>query len=253
VNPVHILASYSIKGGVGKTAAAVNLAWLAAREGARTLLWDLDPQGAATYYYRVRPAIRGGLRALQRKRRLQREIKATDFEDLDLLPADFSYRRMDLALSRESKPRQRLARILAAIGRDYDWIILDCPPGMTLVSENVFEAADAIAVPLVPTTLSLRAYDQLLAWRRRKQLTRLQLLPFFSMVERRKRLHRDLIAQVQKQRREVLQAEIPYSSILEQMGVYRQPVVQHAPESLAALSFRRLWNELKGKVVRGEG
>ena len=55
-----VLATYNIKGGVGKTSAAVNLAALAARDGASTLLWDLDPQGAATYLFRIRPKVRGG-------------------------------------------------------------------------------------------------------------------------------------------------------------------------------------------------
>jgi chromosome partitioning protein len=61
-----VLATYNIKGGVGKTSAAVNLAYLASRAGAPTLLWDLDPQGASTYLFRVRPKVRGGGRNLVR-------------------------------------------------------------------------------------------------------------------------------------------------------------------------------------------
>jgi cellulose biosynthesis protein BcsQ len=64
----RVLATYNIKGGVGKTSAAVNLAYLAARDGASTLLWDLDPQGASTYLFRVRPKVRGGVRKLVRRR-----------------------------------------------------------------------------------------------------------------------------------------------------------------------------------------
>ena len=56
----RVLATYNIKGGVGKTSAAVNLAFLAARDGAPTLLWDLDPQGGSTYLFRVKPKVRGG-------------------------------------------------------------------------------------------------------------------------------------------------------------------------------------------------
>ena len=66
---MKVLASYNIKGGVGKTSTAVNLAYLAAREGRRTLLWDLDPQGAATYLFRVRPRVKGGGRGLVTRKR----------------------------------------------------------------------------------------------------------------------------------------------------------------------------------------
>ena len=95
----RVLATYNIKGGVGKTSAAVNLAYLAARGGARTLLWDLDPQGGSTYLLRVKPKVRGGGRKLVRgKSAIDALIKGTDYDGLDLLPADFSYRHMDLAL-----------------------------------------------------------------------------------------------------------------------------------------------------------
>ena len=95
----RVLATYNIKGGVGKTSAAVNLATLAAHDGSETLLWDLDPQGASTYLFRVKPKIKGGGSKLVRgKTEADGQIKGTDTEGLDLLPADFSYRHMDLAL-----------------------------------------------------------------------------------------------------------------------------------------------------------
>ncbi|MBV9002333.1 MAG: AAA family ATPase, partial [Solirubrobacterales bacterium] len=123
-----VLASYNIKGGVGKTSAAVNLAYLAARDGATTLLWDLDPQGASTYLLRVRPKVKGGGRRLVRgKTDATARIKGTDYERLDLLPADFSYRHMDLHLDAAKRPTRRLARVLAPLAPDYDYVFLDCP------------------------------------------------------------------------------------------------------------------------------
>ena len=83
-----VLATYNIKGGVGKTSAAVNLAYLAARDGHRTLLWDLDPQGASTFLFRVKPKVKGGGAKLVRgKTDAADRIKGTDHERLDLLPA----------------------------------------------------------------------------------------------------------------------------------------------------------------------
>ena len=104
-----VLASYNIKGGVGKTSAAVNLAYLAAREGASTLLWDLDPQGASTYLLRVKPKVKGGGRRLVHgETDAEARIKGTDYDRLDLLPADFSYRHMDLHLDDTKRPTRRL-------------------------------------------------------------------------------------------------------------------------------------------------
>jgi len=135
---MKILASYNIKGGVGKTATAVNIAHLAARDGRRVLLWDLDPQAAASFLLRVRPRVKGGGAALIKgSRDLDAAIKGTDFERLDLLPADFTYRNLDLILDATKKPTQRLARLLRPLAAEYDLVVLDCPPGISLLSESV--------------------------------------------------------------------------------------------------------------------
>lgn len=85
---MKIIASYNIKGGVGKTATAVNLAYLAAAQGLRTLVWDLDPQGAASFYFRIKPRVKKGARGLiEKKRALDEVIKSTDYARLDLIPA----------------------------------------------------------------------------------------------------------------------------------------------------------------------
>ena len=110
---MRVFAAFNIKGGVGKTATAVNLAWVSARSGRRTLLWDLDPQGAASYYFRIRPRIAGGsARLVARGSDLRDFVRGSDFDDLDVLPADFSHRGMDLELERAKRPDRRLAQLL---------------------------------------------------------------------------------------------------------------------------------------------
>lgn len=246
---MRVIASYNIKGGVGKTAAAVNLSYLAAKEGARTLVWDLDPQGAASFYYRIKPKIHmGGARMLRRKRALERVIKATDYPNLDLVPADFSYRKMDRSLAQLKKSRRRLFRLVAPLGRDYDYVFIDCPPGITLVSENVFVAADAVLVPTIPTTLSLRTLAQLVDFKRKKDLNNLRLLPFFSMLDKRKNMHRLIAEHPPKELGEFLEQSIPYASIVEQMGHRRAPLEVFAPRSPAAGAFRALWEELAARL-----
>ena len=246
---MKIVATYNIKGGVGKTAAAVNLAWLAARDNQRTLVWDLDPQGAASFYFRIKPKIKGGGKKLiNGKRELDDQIKGTDFENLDLLPADFSYRHLDLVLGDSKKPVTRLQKLLAPLDEEYDWIFLDCPPSISLVSEAVFRTANALLVPIIPTILSLRTLDQLYSFRKRQNLKKLQVLPFFSMVDRRKALHRQIVASLPQERPELLSSLIPYASDVEKMGLQRQPIGAFAPRRPAALAYSSLWGELRNRM-----
>ena len=89
-------------------------------------------------------------------------VKGSDYPNLDLLPADFSYRNMDLLLGENKKPTMRLLKLLRPLSQQYDLVVLDCPPSISLVSENIFRAADALLLPTIPTTLSLRTMQQLL-------------------------------------------------------------------------------------------
>ena len=115
----------------------MNLAWLAADEGARVLLWDLDPQGAATYLLRIQPKVKGGARKLVHgKSDPAALLKGTDHERLDLLPGDFSYRNMDLTLDETRRPTKGLGRVLAPLAASYDYVFLDCPPAISLASES---------------------------------------------------------------------------------------------------------------------
>jgi chromosome partitioning protein len=252
---MRIYATYNIKGGVGKTTTAVNLAYLAAESGLRTVLWDLDPQGAASFMFRVKPRVKGGGQAIiSGKRSLDDAIKGTDYDNLDLIPADFTYRNMDLLLdpgdskpdgTPGGKPARKLGKLLSPLAAEYDAVFLDCPPSVSLVSENVLIAADVIVVPLIPTTLSVRTLDQLSdfidEFKGRQQP---EVLAFFSMVDRRKKLHRETIEKLSAERPEVAKTAIPALSVIETMSVERAPVAVFAPSSPAAKAYRALWAEL---------
>jgi cellulose biosynthesis protein BcsQ len=235
---VKIIALYNLKGGVGKTATAVNLAHLSALAGARTLVWDLDAQGAATYCFRVRAG--GGEGLLAKKHKLKERIKATDHPGLDLLPADFSNRELDLLLGERKHPERRLATLLETIDGDYEHVYLDCPPSLSLLSQAVFVAAHALVVPVLPSPLSLRALDQLRG-HLAGQDDRPRVLPFFSMVDRRKRLHRETC---ESTREGFLEARIPYATAVEQMSARQEPLAEHAPKSEAARQYQALWQEI---------
>src|SRR5262245_20460282 len=181
-----------MKGGVGKTTTAVNLAYLAAASGVRTLLWDLDAQAASSFAFRVHPEVEGfGKKSLQQIDTLTDAIKATDYDNLDLLPADFAYRKLDRFLERLGRPDRDLAQVLQKLGRGYTYVLLDCPPGLSTLSENVFAAADLILVPTIPTVLSLRTLSRLVEHvGHRRSATK--VAAFLSMVDKRKALHRHI-------------------------------------------------------------
>ena len=242
---MNSVAVYNIKGGVGKTSTAVNLAYLAACEGRRTLLWDLDPQAAATYIFRVRPRVKGGGERIVRARKpIDAAIKGTDFDRLDLLPADFTYRNLDLILDSTKKPTERLDQLLRPLADEYDLIVLDCPPSISLLSESVLHAADVLLVPLIPTTLSVRTLDQLSDFIAGFDGHKPQVLAFCSMIDRRKRLHREIAEQLPEERSDVARTVIPALSLIERMSVERAPVTAFAPRSAAARQYAALWEEV---------
>ena len=244
---MRVLASYNIKGGVGKTSTAVNLAYLAARSGARTLLCDLDPQGAATYCFRIKPRVKGGGKTLVRgKRPLTRHIRATDYEGLDLLPADVSYRHLDRILDGPDRAT-RLARRIRPLADHYDYLFLDCAPGLSLVAEAVFGFADALLVPTIPTPLSLRTLKQLARHLRRGRLA-VRVFPFFSTVDVRKRLHRTICDAADQMRIPMLATRVPYSSDVEQMSSRRAPLASFSTTRPAARAYAELWAELETRL-----
>jgi len=249
---VKVVAVYNIKGGVGKTATAVNLSWFAARGGARTLIWDLDPQGAACFYFRVKPKVKGGGRKLIRgKAPVDRRIRGTDFPGLDLLPADFSYRNLDLDLDATKKPLKRLRKLLAPFADEYDYIFIDCAPSISKVSESVFYASDALLVPTIPTHLSLRTLSQLKRHLGDEGPWDLMVLPFFAMVDRRKSLHRRVTEPGYDLPFRFLDAKIPYASVVERMGEHRSPLGVWAPRAKATTAYRRLFREVDERMRRG--
>ena len=249
---MRVLATYNIKGGVGKTASAVNLAHVAAVRGERVLVWDLDPQGAATFYFRVKPKVPGGGKAIVKGSvELGEAIKATDHENLDLVPADFSYRHLDLWLDDAKKPLTRIRRALRQVSDDYDTVILDCPPSISLTSEGIFRAADALLVPTIPTTLSLRTYEQLDRFvdANPDMVRDLRILGFFSIVDRHRRLHRRFMSEFRETHPDLLETVIVNSSDIERMGVERRPVGSFARGSRAAKSYESLWDEIERRLA----
>lgn len=251
-NPANTVAVYHSKGGVGKTAAAVNLAYLAALAGQRTLLWDLDAQAASSFYFRVRPRVKGGgKKPLPGHKDLCRAIKASDYQNLDILPADFSWRKLD----RQLKTDQTLKNAMASLAGSYDLILLDCPPNIGRLSENIFRAATALLIPVIPTTLASRALLRLLDFLADKGLSHIERMPFFSMADRRRNLHKAIIHNLPQEIPGFMRSMIPNAAEVEKMGLRRQPLSVFAGASGASRAYCYLFAEMMDRLdkrPRGE-
>ncbi len=240
---MNVVAVYNLKGGVGKTTLAVNLAWSAATLSSRhTLLWDLDPQGGATFLLGSSPTAEKARSVFAKDIEPSRLITPTGIDRLSVLPADRSLRSLDHLLFSLGK-RKRLAKLLEGLSTSFDRIILDCPPGLTETSEQVMRSADVILIPVIPSPLSRRAFDDAVEHLHQHHAGQAAILPVFSMADRRRALHKA-----------ALDAQpdwpvIPMASVIEQMAARRKPVGAFASSTVAAESFSFLWRAVERKLA----
>ena len=239
-----VFALYNLKGGVGKTAAAINLAYLAAADGYKTLVWDLDPQGSSSYYLNVKTINKNETKKIfEEELAVKDAVQSSAFENLLIIPADISARNTDTLLSEQKHSRKKIKSLLSGL-KGFDIVVLDCPPGISLLHENIFNAADWILMPNIPTTLSINSFETVMGYFENNELDKNKLKCFFSMVDHRKNLHHEVMQQFYKDKL-FFKSYIPYLSDVEKMGIHQQPLFEYANSSYAAQCFRDLWHEVK--------
>ena len=244
------IALYNLKGGVGKTAAAINLAFLAAKEGYKTLVWDLDPQGSSSFYLGVHAAIKNETKKiLNSEISLAETIQHSSYENLDIIPADISARYADVLLNEMKQSKKKISSILSSVKKDYDIVFLDCPPGISVLHDAIFFAADWILLPNIPTTLSIRSFESVRAYCKENEVDLSKLKCFFSMVDHRKNLHHEVINEFYKDKL-FFKSYIPYLSDVEKMGINEAPLETFAANSYSAQCYRDLWKEIKKTCIK---
>ena len=240
-----VMSLYNLKGGVGKTASCVNFAYMAAKDGYKTLVWDLDPQGAAGYYYQAQATAKSTIKKIIEQALSVRDaILQTQYEGLDIIPADASARKLDVFLDTLHASKKHFKNLLKEVSADYDFVFIDCPPGFSHVADNIFYASDVVLMPVIPTTLSIRTYEQLVEHFEEKGVDLAKLMCFFTMVDIRKNMHNDTMVQLHKDKR-FFDHYIPNLSDIEKMGITNAPVEAFSPNGYAATCYRALWSDIK--------
>ena len=243
------IALYNLKGGVGKTAATINLAYLSAKQGYKTLIWDLDPQGSSSFYLGATANVKNeAKKILTGEMDLASAIQPSAYENLDIIPADLSARHADILLNEMKQSKKKISSILSTIKNEYDIVFLDCPPGISVLHDAVFAGVDWILMPNIPTTLSIRSFESVLNYFKENDLDTSKLKCFFSMVDHRKNLHHEVINEFYKDNL-FFKSYIPYLSDVEKMGVHESPLETFAASSYAAQCYKDLWKEIKQRCI----
>jgi len=197
-----IISVFNSKGGVGKSTTCVNLAYLTSLNY-KTLLIDLDTQGASSYFFDKKVKKRNLL-----NKNPSKIIKSTQFENLDIIPADTEF----------EKYKKNLNKLLDF---DYEFIFIDAPANISPLTRDILKYSDLVIVPALPNILSLRTYNQLLSLNLNKNLKLL-----LNQVEN-KEIHKKVIQTVKKlPKSQYFRNYIPRSNIIEEMPFNKTPAVK---------------------------
>lgn len=252
------IACANQKGGVGKTTTVVNLGSYLALAGERVLVVDLDPQGNATSGLGLdRHSIERSIYdAVIDGAKLGELTVPGPVPGLDVVPSAIALAGAEVELAPLEGRERRLGRLLGEISDDYDYLFIDCPPSLGLLTVNALTAADSVLIPLQCEYYALEGLSQLLAT---LDLVRDHLNPdlavkgvVLTMFDGRTKLSADVAAEVRRHLGDrVFDTVIPRNVRLSEAPSHGQPISRYSPDSTGALAYSALATELRRRDGRG--
>jgi chromosome partitioning protein len=251
-----IIAITNQKGGVGKTTTTINLAAALASKGVKTLVVDLDPQGNSSMsFLDIHSLKRSMYEALTEEHVHIPDIilPAEKIENLAIAPAQISLAKIEAKLLGELDSHYRLKDEMAAVQDDYDYVIIDTPPTLGIITVNALVAATHVLIPIQASYFALEGTDDLLETIDKIKVRanpQLQILgALITMYDKRTTLAKDIYDQIQQVfGNKVFETVITKSVRLEESPAYRESIFTFAPRSTGAYEYYRLSEEVLSRV-----